>query len=117
MRTKLSTVSNLMLLFYRSMACAVYLRKIIAFTVIFHIACISHYKSIKSIDDNLYKEIIDTKSKQNCKLRTRYTAKDKGYSISATTIITELKTDLIFLLLRSVVGGGKKKLKPHFKHQ
>ena len=78
MITKLSTVSNLMLLFYRSMACAVYLRKIIAFTVIFHIACISHYKSIKSIDDNLYKEIIDTKSKQNCKLRTRYTAKDWG---------------------------------------
>ena len=77
MRTKLSTVSNLMLLFYRSMACAVYLRKVIAFTVIFHITCISHYKSIKSIDDNLYKETIDTKSKQNCKLRTRYTAKGR----------------------------------------
>ena len=77
MRTKLSTVSNLMLLFHRSMACAVYLRKIIAFTVIFHITCISHYKSIKSIDDNLYKEIIDTKSKQNCKLCTRYTAKGR----------------------------------------
>ena len=47
------------------------------FTVIFHIVCISHYKSIKSIDDNLYKKIIDAKSKQNCKLSTRYTAKDK----------------------------------------
>ena len=80
-------------------------------------ACLSLYKIIKSIDDNLYKKIIDTKSKQNCKLRTRYTAKDKGYSISATTIITELKTDLIFLVLRSVVRGGKKELKLHFKHQ
>ena len=88
-----------------------------SFTVIFHIACLSHYKSIKSIDDNLYKKIIDTKSKQNCKLHTRNTAKDRGYSISATTIITELKTDLIFLLLRSVVRGGKKEPKLHFKHQ
>ena len=46
-RIKLSAVSNLMFWFYKSMACAVYLRKIIAFTVIFYIACISHYKSIK----------------------------------------------------------------------
>ena len=45
--------------------------------LIFHIVCISHYKSIKSIDDNLYKKIIDAKLKQNCKLSTRYTAEDK----------------------------------------
>ena len=77
MKIKLSTVRNLMLLFYKSIACAVYLRKIIAFTVIFHITCIGHYESIKSIEDIIYKEIIDTKSKQNCKLRTRYTAKDR----------------------------------------
>ena len=77
MRIKLSVVSNLMFLFYKSMACAVYQRKIITFTVIFHIASLSHYKSIKSIDDNLYKKFIDTKPKQNWKLRTRYTAKDR----------------------------------------
>ena len=59
------------------MACAVYLREIIIFTVIFHIVCISHYKSTKSVDDNLYQKIIDAKSKQNCKLSTRYTAEDK----------------------------------------
>ena len=59
------------------MACAVCLRKTIVFTVIFHITCISYYKSIKSTDDNLYKKIIDTKSKQNWNLRTRYTAKDR----------------------------------------
>ena len=47
------------------------------FTVIFHIVCISHYKSIKLIDDNLYKKIIDAKLKQNCKLSTRFTAEDK----------------------------------------
>ena len=59
------------------MACPVYLRKTIAFTVIFHITCISYYKSIKSTDNNLYKKIIDTKLNQNCKLSTRYTAEDK----------------------------------------
>ena len=69
------------------MACAVYLRKTIVFTVIFHITCISCYKSIKSTADNLYKNIIDTISNQNCKLSTRYIAEDKRYSISATTIL------------------------------
>ena len=59
------------------MACAVYLREIIVFTVIFDIVCTSHYKSITSIDDNLYKKIIDAESKQNCKLSTLYTAEDK----------------------------------------
>ena len=52
------------------MACVVYLREIIIFKVIFHIVCISHYKSITSIDDNVYKKIIEAKSKQNCKLST-----------------------------------------------
>ena len=42
---------------------AVYLQELTIFTVIFHIVCISHYKSIKSIDCNLYKKIIDAKSK------------------------------------------------------
>ena len=60
------------------MACAVYSREIIIFTVISPIVYISHYKSIKSIDDNIYKKIIiDAKSKQNCKLSTRYTTEDK----------------------------------------
>ena len=85
MRIKLSVVSNLTFLFYKSMGCAVYLRDIIIFLVIFHIVCISHYKSIKSIDDNLYKKITDAKSKQNCKL-------------PAWTIFTESKRDLILLL-------------------
>ena len=62
-----------MFLFHKRMAFAVYLREIIIFTVVFQIVCrgISHYKSIKSIDDNVYKKIIDAKSKQNCKLSTR----------------------------------------------
>ena len=77
MRIKLSIVSNLMFLFYESMACAIYLQEIILFTVIFHIICISHYESIKSIDGNLYKKVIDAKSKQNCKLSNHYTAGDK----------------------------------------
>ena len=66
-----------MFLFYISMACAVYLREIVIFVVIFHTACVSHYQSIKSIDNNLYKKNIDAKSNQNCKLSTRYTAEDK----------------------------------------
>ena len=73
---KLFVVSNLMFLFYKSMACLVYLREIIIFTVIFHNVCKSHY-SIKPIDDNLRKKIIDAKSKQNCKLSTCYTTEDK----------------------------------------
>ena len=68
MRIKLSVVSHLMFLFYESMACVVYLREPIDFTLIFHIVCI---KSTKSIDDNFYKKIIDAKLKQNCKLSTR----------------------------------------------
>ena len=54
-----------MFLFYKSMVCAIYLREISIFTVIFYIVCLSHYRSIKSIDNNLYKNIIDAKSKQN----------------------------------------------------
>ena len=54
-----------------------YLRELIIFTVIFHIICTGRYKSIKSIDDNLYKKIIDAKSEQSCKFSTRYTAADK----------------------------------------
>ena len=77
MSIKLSFTCNLMFLFYKSMSCAVHLREIIIFTVVFHIVCISHYKSIKSIDDNLYKKIIDAKSKQNCKLSIRHSAEDK----------------------------------------
>ena len=76
MSIKLSVVSNLMFLFYKYMACAVYLRVIIS-KVIFHIVCISHYKSIKLIDDTFYKKIINAKSNQNCKLSTYYTTKDK----------------------------------------
>ena len=50
------------------MACVAYLREPIDFTLVFHIVCI---KSIKSIDDNFYKKIIDAKLKRNCKLSTR----------------------------------------------
>ena len=50
------------------MACVVYLREPIDFTLVFHNVCI---KSIKSIDDNFYKKIIDAKLKRNCKLSTR----------------------------------------------
>ena len=60
------------------MACAVFLRELIIFTVIFHIVCISHYKSIKPIDYN--KKSIDAKSKQNCNLSIRFTAEDKWVS-------------------------------------
>ena len=68
MRIKLSVVSHLMFLFYNSMACVAYLREPIDFTLAFHIVCI---KSIKSIDDNFCKKIIDAKLKRNCKLSTR----------------------------------------------
>ena len=74
---KLSVVSNLMFLFYKSNGLCSIFTSNYYFTVIVHIVCISHYRGIKSIDDNLYKKIIDVKSKQNCKLSTRYTAEDK----------------------------------------
>ena len=47
------------------MTCAVYLRDLIVFTLIFHIVDVNHYKSVKSIDNNLYKKIMDAKSKQS----------------------------------------------------
>ena len=43
------------------MTCAVYLRDLIVFTLIFHIVDVNHYKSVKSIDNNL----MDAKSKQS----------------------------------------------------
>ena len=49
MRIKVPFVSNLTFWFYQSMACAVHLQQNIVFTVIFHIACISCYKRIKSV--------------------------------------------------------------------
>ena len=76
MRIKLSVVSNLVFLFYKNMTCLVYLQDIIIFTVIFHTVCVSHYISIKSIDDNLYKKIIDAKQKKHCK-STLCTTEDK----------------------------------------
>ena len=84
------------------MASAVYLGELIIFIVTFHIVCISHYKSIKSIDDNLYKKIIDVKSKQSCKLSTRYTTEDKRVwrHCNNSYGITESKTDLISLILK-----------------
>ena len=50
------------------MACALYLQELVIFTLIFHIVATNHYKSIKSIDNNRYKKVIDAKSKQNYKL-------------------------------------------------
>ena len=41
---------NLMVLSYKSMTCAIYLRELTTFTFIFHIVPTSHSKSIKSID-------------------------------------------------------------------
>ena len=52
---------------------SVYLLELVIFTVIFHIFCICRYKSVESIDDNLYKKMIDAKFKQNFKLSTRFT--------------------------------------------
>ena len=78
---KLSAVSNSTFFFYESMACVrplvQYIYEKLLFLQLFHVVFISHYKNINSIDDNLYKKIIDAKSKQNCKLSTRYTAEDK----------------------------------------
>ena len=49
------------------------------------------------MDDNLYKKIIDAKSKQNCKLSTSYTTEDKRIwrYCNNNYSFTESKTDLI----------------------
>ena len=39
-----------MLLSYKSIACAVYLRELIIFISMFHIVVINHFKTIESID-------------------------------------------------------------------
>ena len=39
-----------MLLSYKSIACAVYLRELIIFISMFHIVAINHFKTIESID-------------------------------------------------------------------
>ena len=72
------------------MTCAVYLRDLIVFTLIFHIVDVNHYKSVKSIDNNLYKKIMDAKSKQSYPL----------YIWRYTTLNTKSKTDWILLLLK-----------------
>ena len=69
-----------MLLSYKSIACAVYLRELVIFVSMFHIVAINHYKSIKSIDNNLYQKITDAKSKQNYKLSTRYASEVKEFN-------------------------------------
>ena len=51
-----------MFLFYKSMACGVYLRESIIFTLIFHIAAINQNESIQSIHNNLYKKNTAAKS-------------------------------------------------------
>ena len=72
------------------MTCAVYLRDLIVFTLIFHIVAVNHYKSVKSIDNNLYKKIMDAKSKQSCPL----------YIWHYTTLNTKSKTGWILLFLK-----------------
>ena len=66
--------------------CSIFTRTYYFYSYISHsFYKISHYESTKSIDDNLYKKIIDAKSKQNCKLSIRYTAADKWYGVTATS--------------------------------
>ena len=96
MRVRLSAVSNLMFLLHKSMACAVYLPELI----LYHIVCISNYKSIKSIDDNLYMKIIDAKSKQSYKLSARYTSEDKWVWRYCNDNDHRIKDGLILLLLK-----------------
>ena len=69
----------------------------------FHIVCMSHYKSIKPKDHNLYQKIIDAKSKQNCLLISRYNTEDKRVwrYCNNKYSFTESKTDLILLLLKT----------------
>ena len=53
-----------MFLFFKSVTCAVYLRELIIFTLIFYIVAINQYKIIKSIDKSLaenYRRKIQTK--------------------------------------------------------
>ena len=85
---------NLMFLFYESMACAVYLRKLIIFILFFHTVAINHYKNIKSIVNNLYEKITDAKSKRNHKLPTSQPSEHKRYAVTATTKITQSKDRL-----------------------
>ena len=75
-----------MFLFYKSMVCAVYLQQLIIFTIILHIVCISHYKSIKSIDDNVYKKTVDAKYKKVASCLPVILLTINGYGITVTTI-------------------------------
>ena len=75
-----------MFLFYKSMVCAVYLQQLIIFTIILHIVCISHYKSIKSIDDNVYKKTVDAKYKKIASCLPVILLTINGYGITVTTI-------------------------------
>ena len=66
-----------MFLFYGRMACAASLAGLIIFTLIFLTVASNHYKSIKSIDNNLYNKSFDPIPKQKQKLSAHYTSKDK----------------------------------------
>ena len=68
------------------MVCAVYLQQLIIFTIILHIVCISHYKSIKSIDDNVYKKTVDAKYKKIASCLPVILLTINGYGITVTTI-------------------------------
>ena len=52
-----------------------------------------HYKSIKSIDNNIYNKITDAKSKQNYKLYTVILLKINEYGVTATIMMTQSKKD------------------------
>ena len=51
-------------------------QKLLFLQLYFTFFVISHYKGIRSIDDNLYKKIIDAKPRQYWMLFTRYTAEN-----------------------------------------
>ena len=80
---------------------SVYLLELVIFTVIFHIFCICHYKSVESIDDNLYKK------NDRRKIQTKFQIVYPFYCWIETAVallekqfnsITESKMDLKLLL-------------------
>ena len=72
---------------------SVYLRELVIVTLTFHIVAINNYKSIKSIDNNLYKKITNAKSKKLTSCPPVILLKINEYGITATTMITKSKTD------------------------
>ena len=85
-----------MFLFYKSMACAVYLQELIIFTLIFHIVAINHYKKLNQETIIVTRKLLTQNPNKITSCLSVIRLRINGYGVTAT-MITKSKTDWILL--------------------